>query len=1369
MRTRSYLGVQSTSPHKGWWQIWLCQWFLAWLRFGAILCASMETANSAPPVARLAPAADFANPTLFQPQFDAVGDTESIPDGIVTALVQDARGLIWIGTQNGLIRYDGYTFHKFLHVASDPSSLAGNFVLSLWAAQDGRIWVGTNSDGVSVFNPESERFEHFRHDGKQANSLAGNKIQAILGDAQGGLWIGSTQGLDYLPGPNKNPRRFRHDSAKANTLLDNRVYALLLDRQQRLWVGTAKGLQRLTANGRDFELFADSTMPKDITVLTLFQAQDGKIWLGSTRHGAAWLAPSPNSTPPVIHWLPLNTNPAPPSSSPTALNYPTVFGITQVNTGQSSQIWLASYGGGINIVAPEDGRILQHVRHDPALPSSLAMDTVKPLLLDRSGLLWIGTLGGGLQRFNSHNQMLRLLRHDRSAGLSNPDVHSALELANGQILFGTHGNGIDIFDRERGLVGGYRPAKISSVGVEVHSSQEAPNTLPDATVTALQPGRDGSIWAGTLRSGVVRMRPGSERWQPVLGVPGTHVRKILLARDGSLWLATERGVGRIGPAAQVDLAEQTTPAVSAYEPVPDEHGTPVQINVSALAEDAQGRIWAGTDNGLWLIGADAKRMQAIHPDPTRPDGLSSDFISSLLQDSRGQLWISTDKGLDRLLAWDGKIARFEHISTLIGQAGKAMGRNLIEDQAGRIWSEAGMIDLGTKSSKQAMRFTPLTKADGFDIGVNWINALAKTRSGLLLYGGTKGVAIIDPSLFKRWDYHPPLVATGLKIDGQSTPLGVLAQGPQVSSQQATRWLTIAPGQRNFSIEFAALDFSDPKNNRYQYRLQGYEKNWIDTGFEQRSAAFGNLSPGLYTLQVRGSNRLGDWSEHELAVTIQILPAWYQTWWFFILAWLSSASGIIGLIHMRTHYLHRRHIALERQVQQRTLDLQQKQLELVVANQDLHVSNSALNEANAELLLSVDSLRQLGDIGRDITANLDQIKVFQSLHTYLRGLLDTQSLAIYRMNPATQTLDLMFGQEDDQALPGRSIPIDSPTANVAQVARQRLELLRETSPDEPSLTHIPGTRYMRTALFSPLVVDERLLGVMSIQSERAAAYGQRERLIFRTLCAYGAIALANADTLAALQQAQTQLVQQEKLASLGSLVAGIAHEINTPLGTTLVAISGASKVWQRVRQATLSGQLSKSALEASTEEGIEYTELASSTAARTAELIRTFKTIALQTDSDLADEVDLAQLIPDIANLVHLPLEQANIDLKLDMPDGLPVRIVTDALVEALTRILLNVSDHAYAQGQSGSLWLCVTADAQQEVTITLTDQGQGIHPADLPRVFDPFFTTKRGIHGHIGLGLHVAYSHVTQRLKGKISIASTLGSGTTVTIQFKRR
>lgn len=1329
--------------------------------------------------------------SFAQPRFEPIGDAESIPDGIITALAQDARGLMWIGTQKGLVRFDGYRFRVFKHIATDPTSIAGDYVQALWAAPDGRIWIGTMADGISVFDPRTDRFAHFRHDEKRATSLSSGRIYALTGDAKGGLWIATETGLDYLAPSATEFIHYRYQVSNPTSLLDHRVHSLLLDKAGRLWVGTAIGLQRLDLQTNTFERIADSglanTMPPGgrstgIDVRTLFEAKDGKIWIGTREHGAAWLMPE-TGTVSTVNWLPLSLNQGRGKtvSSELALSHPWVFGMVQI---AADEIWLATYGGGINIVSAQDARGVQHLRHDPAVAGSLALDSVKPLLLDRAGLLWVGTWGGGLQRLNSKNKMVRLLRHSQTSpiGLSHPDVHAVLERANGQLLFGSDGNGIDIFDRSKGRVGGYRGID-SGMDSDI---QNLTDPLPDATIFAMAETADGSLWIGTQQAGAARLTRGSRTWESIPGLPGSHVRRLLKSRDGGLWAATDRGVAYWKPGA------------TRFTAVPDAAGNPMQGNTWMIVEDAQDRIWVASDHGLWVREPDSRGLSPIHHEPDRSNSLASNYITTLLLDRRGQLWLGTDKGLDRLQSWDGKLARFEHVSALLGRAGQSMGTYLVEDHLGRIWSDLAVID------PIAMRATPLTKADGINIGAIWAGAYHLSHDGLLFFGGTQGVAIVDPRQFEEWNYRPPLIATELKINGKFFALGDLATA-QKSSENLLAHLTFNHEQRNFALEFAALDYTDPKKNRYQFRLLGYENEWVDADSEHRTAAYGNLWPGHYTLEVRGSNRLGLWNQHPLRIAIDVLPAFWQTWWFLLLSLFLLTSATLALYRWRT-------TRLKTLVTARTADL-----------------------------------ARLGQIGQELTATLDIEQAFERVYKQVKAQLDATCFYIGIYDEAEEHIRFLYQIENGERHEPLVISMKDKNRPAVWCVRERRELIAFTTEglrDYVSVVLPPlYGKTMETIAYFPLMLEQRVIGCLSVQNPKQYAYKEDKIEFIRVLSNYTAIAIANsfahsrlANTHEALdsahrhlQETQSQLVQQEKMASLGQLVASVAHEINTPICaiessgkniSTAVALAMESlpHLFQvlTLKEQSLFMQLIAAAGGAAT-------------VLNTREERTQIKALMAQLEQyDIAEtslvarvlvQLNAQAIVTDILPLLHHPqLEQIlqaaqhmaaivgnahNINLSVQRVvkivfalksfsriGNTPVMLEID-LKESIETVL-TIYQHQFKQGvelirsyeelpplrglgdELNQVWINLIHNALQAMEnkgklsvgirrhadtaiVSFTDTGCGIPDEIRGRIFEPFFTTKPIGEGS-GLGLDIVQK-IVHKHHGHIEVRSVVGEG----------
>ena len=785
------------------------------------------------------------------PRFDTAGNGSSLPSSVVTAMAEDSTGFVWVGTARGLVRFDGHRFRLYGDRWSAAPEETSLFVRSLLAGSDGTLWVGTDFVGLARYDPASDSLQPVD---TQAAMPASYSVNALATDAQGRLWAGTdNQGL-IMRAPDGTLQRIRSDDGKG--LPDDRIESLLIDRAGTLWLGSWNGLARRNRAQDGFGAVALDGPAARIT--TLFQGDDGQIWIGS-RDGRLWRMPPDGELPRAV------------VDADAGSHDDAIYSLLQADAGT---LWVGR-ANGVEIRAAADGTLLHRLRHQPGNPTSLASSEVRALLRDRGGQLWVGGYGGGVQRHNPLNTAFRLRDRHSLGSIDNLNVRAVAVLGDGRILLGTHDRGIGVFDAA------LRP-------LDVLRDADGTPLLRGVRITGLAETGDGALWIGSDAGLFRRAREGAPL--QTFALETGRVRRLLADPRGDLWIAAEDGLWRHRPGA-AHLERKHAQA-----------GALLRGDINALGIDPAGRLWIGGESGLALLAdpdAGAHWIKAAHP----ARGHNPDVLG-LLADADGSIWFDTPSGLFHLRMEAGGHEQVEAISQKYGLPGRPFGANLLRDAQGRVWTQSHVLDPGLG------RVLALGPADGAELGSAWFRAYAQTRDGTLLFGGTNGLLAVLPGQFRFSDYTPPLAITDLRIDGASAPQARGRDG-----------LTLRPGQRSLSIEFASLDYSAPERTRYAYRLLGESDDWIQADAGYRVATFANLAPGDYRFELRGSNRSGRLDEEPLTIALRVLPAWWQTWWARLGGLALLGALLYGLIHQRTRWLRARQHELERHVAARTQELQ----------------------------------------------------------------------------------------------------------------------------------------------------------------------------------------------------------------------------------------------------------------------------------------------------------------------------------------------------------------------------------------------------------------------------------------------------------------
>ncbi len=888
------------------------------------------------------PASPGTDNPLSEPRFTSVG-VGIIPRHVVPTIAQDRAGFLWIATGDGLVRFDGYRFRPQERDSPDPTARNLGWIRALLAGRDGRLWIGTESDGLAVYDPASESVAACGHHSDRIGGVMPT-IRALAEDAAGGIWVGSEGGgLDRFDPGSGNFSHYRH-SGQPGSLPDNRVQALLIDRQGTLWVGTWAGLSRRRPDSDRFEpiFSAPGAVGNNLAgriVQALFEASDGRIWVGTQQGDLAIIDPTTGQG--------LLLDEAPDSASP--------GGVSSLVEAPGGLMW-AGRSSGIEIHDLRHGRLLQRLQHDPRRPSSLAGNEVAVLMRDHAGLIWVGGYGLGLQRHDPNNRGIWLRGADTpSAGpFSEADVRSLLHLDNGEIWAATRKGGVAVMDSQLRVTGAVWPQPPRPVGVAAQAARES---LPPVRIEEMAQASDGTVWLGSDSRLYQFTR--DRRQLRTLAHDGGVTRRFRESSDGTLWVATQDGVFCLPPGATevVRIAQQG--------------GKPLRAEVNAIAEAPDRSVWVGTAKGLFRVPPGASELQPVET----PAGaaLGNPIVIGLLFDRQQTLWLDTAvTGLHRMTRWDGQRATFEGISARHGIVNRPFGGNLLEDRRGRIWTQMYVYD------PAADRLDELTAADGADLGTGWFQAHAQTADARMLFGGSKGILVVTPEDFDASAYAPPLLISELSINGQRQAAGRIRDG-----------LRLSPAQRSFSLSFAALDYSDPARLRYAYQLQGFDADWTHTTADARVASYSNLDPGDYLLRVRATNRSGTWSLHELAIPVHVQPAWWQSTGSRLALLVLAAMMVYALVQRRTRHLRLRQVELQRTVRERTTDLEK--LALALQRESAALKESSLTDP-------LTGLRNRRFLTQHINADLAlTVRKYESHLHYGASLRDDAGLVFFLLD------------------------------------------------------------------------------------------------------------------------------------------------------------------------------------------------------------------------------------------------------------------------------------------------------------------------------------------------------------------------------------
>lgn len=786
---------------------------------------------------------------------------DGLPQGTVLATLQDSQGFVWLGTEDGLVRYDGHELVRYAYSRNTHDGLPGNFVYQIVEDPNRDLWVALKDAGVARWNRATDTFTVFRHDIGNRESLSSDSVRTVLVGPQGRIWVGtSNNGLDILEPASGRAKHLQHNPADPSSLVDDSIFTLALDRSGQLWVGTEKGLDRWNASDNTFTHYRhDPADPGSLSgsQISLIRADmsDG-LWVGTIDGGLNRMG-SDGRVSRVFRHDP---------QQPASLISDDVRAVLE---DQAGHLWVGT-SEGLDLVDRATG-LVAHYQEDPSDAESLRDSYIMSLYQDQAGLVWIGTRSAGVSRWNPHSWELG---GHRPQWLNGKLVTSFAAAGGNDVWIGSLGGGLTLFKGDTGQA------------VNLDSVLNKPNALGDKRVMSLLRDRRGDIWIATMTNGLFRLTAAGQlesipvKLDDPLGISSPRLRTLFESRSGAIWIGTYGGgVNVLDPNTH---QVRQLPYGAAY---PRSIGFP---HISAFAEDSHGNMWIGTDGGgLGLATPDGTVVKVFRHNASDPRTLPTNSVFALAVDSKDRLWVGTDGGGLAQLIGSAASPEKIHFRVLTREEGLSSDTiyGVLADVDGRLWlsGNSGLVryDPDKNVIKTFHRQHGL-QGEEFDF-----NAFYRLPDGRLCFGGPGGFNIFDPARIIENRNPPRLALTRVSI-----------MGVPVSTQRPP-WLldhvNLDFRANVVTLDFGALDFTSPKLNRIAYRMRGLTDHWIDVGSQQR-VTLTNLEAGDHVLEVRAANADSLWSEPPLRLNVHRDPAPWKSGWAYATYILIFLAVILARVY-----------------------------------------------------------------------------------------------------------------------------------------------------------------------------------------------------------------------------------------------------------------------------------------------------------------------------------------------------------------------------------------------------------------------------------------------------------------------------------------
>ncbi len=1062
-------------------------------------------------------------------QFTDFGDTpleaehlnieQGLSQSTVLSILQDQKGFMWFGTQDGLNRYDAYKFKVFKLQRGDSTSLPDNTIQTLFQSRDGTIWVGTN-EGLSIYNLDFDNFTTYSNQLKNKKSISNNDINTITEDTTGVIWVGTKNGLNKFDRKTKSFERYFADG-KMGSIPANEITALHTDKKGNIWIGTTNGVARYQSKTNNFKVFfADSTfstLPNGY-ITCFFEDRFKAIWMG-TKNG-------------IGRYNRLGDNISEYKASPLP-----IAGIEQDEEGN---LWIIS--------ETELGKFDQnnHTYKRQNIGNTFEnYGAFKAIVKSKSGLLWIGTNKNGIFKVNTRTKQFKTFRH-------NPESANSLPPAWVWSIENSDKNNLWV-----GTADGWSYLNVSKDSAfnysTFFSSFQNPSTRD---VTSLLNEGDSVLWGAVTNNGIVRATLDKKTHIPLefqtfiakendslqKSPSGNKVSTLYKDSFGKIWIGTfNKGLNEIYEDTTGNyLIKPNNQKPNRWNsnsnkneiPLPKKyrfryfaHNKNDQTSLAAntvrvIFEDRNRNLWIGTEEGgLSLAKRDSRgniiSFESFSYKDDDPKSISSNSVRAIWEDESGYLWLGTPNGLNR---FDPKTKQAIHFGELEPKLSRVI-HGILGDKKENLWlsTNNGILkfDIGD-SLVWEFNLEDGIQSNEFNSGASHL----RKSDGMMFFGGIGGLTMFHPDTVKLNTYLPPVVLTDFKIFNKS----VFVKDENNKGSPLEHHISVVDEivlnyeDQVITFEFTALNFLHPENNRYSYRLEGFETDWNEVN-DRRFASYTNLPKGNYRFVVRAANNDGLWNNEGASVKIRMRPPFWATWGFRIAVFLLIAAGIWGIFYLRTKGIREQNTKLENSVKERTG-------ELLETTEELRVQRDQLENAYA-------NIRLLSDIGRQITARLFHKEIIQSVYDNIQNVMPADAFGVALFDQEANCLSVSGFIEGGSVLPFHVLDLSNRNELAVKSFNEQREIIIHNIQQEylKYMDEKPSADFGKTTssvVYLPLVLGERKIGVVTVQSYKENAFDTTHLSILRNLATYIVIALDNSQAYTKIE-AQKHEIDENRIA------------------------------------------------------------------------------------------------------------------------------------------------------------------------------------------------------------------------------------------------